>query len=108
GARADARDAQLAQLEHAREIADPAGSLDLHVRRSVVQHQLEILARGSRGSEAGGGLDPIDLEVRADFTERELVRALQVAVLENDLQLAACAMRELQHRGNFGPDVAVL
>ncbi|KND86822.1 hypothetical protein TOPH_08563 [Tolypocladium ophioglossoides CBS 100239] len=89
---------QLIQRPH------PAGGLDLHVRAGMLPHELEVRHRRALVAvhavglfdEAvpGARLDERDPLAGADVAQADDVRALQVVVLEDDLERAAARRDE--------------
>ena len=67
--------------------ADASRRFDLDVRRRVLAHQLQVGERRAAGAVTGRGFDPVAIQLAADFAEPNLVRVLQVAILEDDFDL---------------------
>ena len=54
---------------------------------------------------ARGGLHPVHAQVTADLAQLDLVAILQIAVLEDHLDLRAACVRTLRHRLQVLPHV---
>src|SRR6187401_1309771 len=81
--RAAASDANLTRREHELEITHSTGGLHLHGGRRVRAHQPQIIERCTGRSEASRGFHPVDTELAADFAQSDLLRIVQIAILED-------------------------
>lgn len=102
---ADAADADCADGEECVEVADAAGGLDLDAGWRVAAHEFEVSVGSASGGVTGGGLDPVDADLGADFAEVDFGGVVEIGVLKDDFDFLAGVVDELGEGGEFGLDV---
>ena len=105
GTSADACDTELAAGEECIKVADAAGSFDLHVWAGVLPHQPQVVHGGTAGAVTCGCLDPVRLQLGADFAESNFLCRVQIAVLEDDFDFGVCCMGLFDHGLQVAMDV---
>lgn len=93
---------EFSGLQKRVEIADATGSLHLHARRGVLPHQGQILHRSAAAAEASGRLDPVDTQITAHLAETDLLRVIEVAVLEDHFDLLPRGVRDVGDSPDVG------